>query len=222
MTEATSASPGGSLPSAAERRVWVRCKVETEPTCRLAARPDPPLETRVRDISPTGISLLVKRPFERGTTLIVEFPDVPPVEARVLHVTSKGQSEWALGCQFARELAWDDVRAHVVRPAPDNFFHRRDWQRCPCVTDALYQVAATGATERRPAKVVDICPSGVGLLVDQAVAIGELLNLELPGTTPVSIAASVVRVSPGDSPKEWALGCIFLGELGEADLEALR
>jgi hypothetical protein len=73
--------------------------------------------TKVRDISATGIGLLVSRRFEPGTILVVEMQGDPPVGerlllARVVHTTSAG-GEWLVGCEFINPLSDDELEAFL-------------------------------------------------------------------------------------------------------------
>jgi hypothetical protein len=71
--------------------------------------------------------------------------------------------------------------------------------------------------------VLNLSASGVGLLVDRFVDAGTLLNIDLTGRdghTTRTILACVVHVSQ-QAPQEWALGCNFIRELTDEDLQAL-
>src|SRR5262249_3958519 len=69
--------------------------------------------TKIRDISATGISLLLSRRFEPGTILVVEAQSTSPGEdrlflARVIHTTPQG-GEWVVGCEFVNPPSDDEV-----------------------------------------------------------------------------------------------------------------
>jgi hypothetical protein len=206
--------------SVSDRRVWVRSRADAEPTCRSVEASEP-TPARVRNISRSGINLLVKRLFERGAVLEVEFPGASPLRADVVHVTSQANGEWSLGCAFTEEMTDDDWQASVTRPLPPGrLLDQRDWVRFPCTVQVSYYVVAAAEPSPSQARAVNICPSGVGLVLAQSLDIGALLNLEMHGKKNVSMVASVVHVATA-SEVEWSVGCEFLGPLSEEELDAL-
>jgi hypothetical protein len=211
-----------------DRRMRTRYPANVEVPCRPAgAAEEACLRARVRNISLGGINLIVNRHFKPGDLLNVELPGADEqapnqVLACVIHVTPRSAGEWALGCNFSRELTDDDLRAFGARrqrPAPDD---QRNWERFPCNVRALWQSVMAGDQPRCEAKVLNISASGIGLLVGAAVATGTLLSLELLGPSggqASKVLACVVHAAPRDS--QWALGCNFIRELTEQELKAL-
>jgi len=68
----------------------------------------------IRDISVTGIGLLLKRRFERGAGLTIELPEnggnsAYTVLAKVVHATSQPGGYWLLGCAFVSELSDEEL-----------------------------------------------------------------------------------------------------------------
>src|SRR5262249_55421430 len=187
-----------------------------------------PLAARVRNISRGGISLVVQRHFETGELLTVELPGAEPdsrytVLACVVHVRPLPDGAWALGCTFSGELSPEDLAAfgaQRTRPAPPD---QRTWDRYPVTVTASYQPLLAPEGGRQAAQVLNISTTGVGLLVQEAIEPGTLLNVDLHGPAgghAPTLLACVVHVSarPGG---EWALGCNFIRELGEPELAAL-
>jgi hypothetical protein len=99
-----------------EQRRWVRfpCNVETVCyTCDTTPRERRP--ARVLNISAGGVGLLVPCLFAQGTLLHFELPAGPNQPARislvrVVHVLEHWPGMWFHGCEFADQLAEEDLR----------------------------------------------------------------------------------------------------------------
>jgi hypothetical protein len=211
-----------------ERRMRARYPANIEVPCRPAGAGDEAsLPARVRNISLGGISLIVNRHFKPGDLLTVELPGgegrpANQVLACVVHVTPRTAGEWALGCNFSRELTDEDLRAFGARqqrPVPAD---QRNWERFPCHVRALCQSVGAGDQPPSEAEVLNISASGIGLLVGTATATGTLLSLELLGPhggQASKVLACVVHAAP--RADQWAIGCNFIRELTEQELRAL-
>jgi hypothetical protein len=102
-----------------ERRAWVRIPIDQKAS--VQPMPAPPAEEAetawlgtIRDVSPGGIAVLLKRRFEPGTILVVEVSDKPkealesrPV--RVCHATPENE-RWIIGCAFAWPLSQEELQ----------------------------------------------------------------------------------------------------------------
>lgn len=212
-----------------ERRVWVRYEANVETACDPSDAEGETLSAQIRDISRGGIKLVLKRSCEPGTMLTVGLPVVEgrsplTVLACVVHVTPLADGEWAVGCNFARELSGEDLQAFGARKARTTPPDSRNWERFACNVKASYHAILDPASTSWPAKVLNISARGVGLLASREVRPGTLLSAELHGATrPVvlHILACVVHVT-AQAADEWVLGCDFIHELNEQDLEALQ
>jgi serine/threonine protein kinase len=76
---------------------------------------------KVRDISASGIGLILNRPFETGTILSIGLPragprPTRPVFARVVRAHEESSATWIVGCAFEQELSESDIR--VLRGVP--------------------------------------------------------------------------------------------------------
>jgi hypothetical protein len=223
--EAAAAVP----PAQDERRVWLRYPADLETTVLPAGGGDPVRFTaRLRNISLGGVSVSVDRPFEPGDLLSVELPGATEqsrctVLACVVHVHRGAGGEWILGCTFSRELSEEDLEAlgaHRERHGPSD---QRTWVRFACAVKASYQAIAEEGAAPRPAKVVNVSASGVGLVVGEPVENGTLLSVELHaarGAFTRTMLACVVHVT-ARAEGEWALGCNFIRSLSAEDLKAL-
>src|SRR5271165_2235424 len=63
----------------------------------------------VRDISLSGIGLIVKQPLQAGSVLVITLHNhdlrlARMVPIRVMHATPTAGGDWILGCQFVRKL----------------------------------------------------------------------------------------------------------------------
>jgi hypothetical protein len=211
----------------ADRRVWVRYPADLEASIQA---PGPAEQGRwsalVRDISRWGINLLVQHPFKPGDMLSVELPAadgeaVNRVLACIVRVNREGE-EWALGCNFSQELGEEELKGFGAKKQKYPPGDRRTWKRFPGQVKATYQVVGYEETAICQGEVLNISASGIGLLVGQPIELGSLLNLELwqaNGASARTILACVVRAS--EEGGRWALGCNFIRELSEDDLEAL-
>jgi hypothetical protein len=79
------------------------------------------LAALVKDVSPRGISLVLKHRFAPGTLLAVDLGDLggsapAPVLARVVHVTPRGKGKWVVGCALQKELSEQQVAAFRAEP----------------------------------------------------------------------------------------------------------
>jgi hypothetical protein len=104
-----------------DRRASDRYPCRLETSCRLvAAVGDEFWTTRVRNISPGGISLVVSRPFDPGTVLTVELLDQttqrfsPPFQVRVVYAIEHPSGDWLLGGSFLKRLSNEELQEWVL------------------------------------------------------------------------------------------------------------
>jgi hypothetical protein len=211
-----------------ERRVWLRYAAELNTRCaEVGDDGETGIAAQVADISHGGLKVIASCRFEPGTVLSVELPAVSgesslAVLACVVRAQPHGDKDWAMGCRFSGELSDEQLQvfgASRTRPTPPD---ARSWSRFPCEAKAVYQRVGDRDISRRNARVLNISVAGMALLVEEEVAIGELLSTELhdaTGKTVVTILACVVHVQTAE--KGHVLGCNFIRELNDADLKAL-
>jgi hypothetical protein len=211
-----------------ERRGWQRLPSSATTTITPVGEDVQPRPARVRNVSRGGINLVTSCSFEPGTVLRIELPasggaTTNTVLVCVVHATPQGDQEWALGCSFAEELSNSDLAAFGASGDPAAAKENRRWVRFICKVKATYQLANDPAQKTWPAQLLNISAAGVGLLVEQAVEIGTLVNIELrktAGDETRTILACVVHVV-AHPEHEWTLGCNFIRELSDDDLRAL-
>src|SRR5438132_1598293 len=126
---------------------------------------------------------------------------------------------------FERARAWWQRftgQPPAAEGASDSDGERRGWERLP--SSAATTLTPVGGTDQPTlARVRNVSRGGIGLLVEQAVEIGSLVNLELrktAGDAARTILACVVHVV-AHPDEQWTLGCNFIRELSDADLRAL-
>jgi hypothetical protein len=107
-------------PPGAERRGAIRypCRFDTVCLTAVGKRQDS-WEAKVRNISSTGLGLVLGRRFERGTILALdwrhELAEAPgSMMARVIRAQAQGREQWLLGCQLAQNLDGDELRMMMV------------------------------------------------------------------------------------------------------------
>jgi PilZ domain len=218
-----------SPPESEDRRVRVRypsnVEVNFEP---LNGSAGPRLSARVRNISLSGVNLLVNRPFQPGDLLSIELPAAEgransTVLACVVHASAQ-DGEWAVGCTFSHELSDEDLQPFgAKRERPSTPDDARSWVRFPVNVTAVCQEAMAPNQPPWPVQVLNISSSGIGMLVSRTVEPGTLLSLELHRNTEQAghtILACVVHVTP-QTDGRLALGCNFIRELTDEELKSL-
>ena len=186
------------------------------------------LSARIRDISRGGIQLIVNHAFEPGDLLTVEIPRSDDkaghsLLACIVRVAPLHKDEWCLGCVFSRELSAEDLADFGATKKKPHSSDQRQWMRFPCNLQARFSCVGPANPPSISAQVLNISASGIGLLVKEPMVTGTLVNLQLQsGTGKESrfILGCVVHVTT-QAEGEWALGCNFIRELSEEDLQAL-
>ncbi len=182
----------------------------------------------IRDVSLGGVNLVCDRPFQPGQILSLELPGVVEdgdhqVLACVVRSVPEPDGQWSLGCVFSRELSAEDLEKFGARKTKTPTHDQRTWVRFDCALKATYSRVGDPTGSALPAGVLNVSPSGVGLLIKENVEPGSLLNVHLCGkdgrevrTILACVVHSTLRAS-GDL----ALGCNFIRELAEEELQVL-
>jgi c-di-GMP-binding flagellar brake protein YcgR len=220
----------GSFASRTERRAWLRYACDLATNYRLTQPSDESkVPARVRNICAGGINVLVDQPLQRGTILSVELPGAmeqlpSSVLACVIHSAPWPAGYWTAGCALVAELGDDELQRvgakRLLSPPAD----QRKWVRFPCDLPSSYRRIRVTERQHTSARVIDISASGVGLLVSHFVNVGTLLSLQLcgpDGQLALTILACVVRIA-AHTDGQWILGCNFIRELTDKELEPLK
>jgi PilZ domain len=226
---------GGSGDSATDtvaqddRRLWIRYPADLTTCVQPADHPGEDRTTaRIRDISRGGANLLLDRSFRPGQMLDLQLP-LPEEPDRIVHllacvvrVKDEPGGHCSVGCVFSRELTDEDLfqfGASRVRHAPED---QRTWVRFPCQLKATFQKVGDGEETAHEAHVINISASGIGLEVPDEIEVGSLLNLHVVGKQDRerTLISCVVHAAPSESG-QWNLGCNFIRELNESDIQEL-
>jgi hypothetical protein len=211
-----------------ERRVWLRYAANLNIRCEeVSDDAAEGVSAVIGDISRGGLKVIAPRRFEPGTVLSIELPSVGgtsalTVLACVVRARPHGESDWAMGCCFSGELNDEQLQAFGAARARPNPPDARGWSRFSCDSKALYQRIGSGDSIARSARVLNIAAAGMALRVDEDISIGELLSAELHDASDrvvVTILACVVHVQTTEEGR--VLGCNFIRELSDQDLQAL-
>jgi len=102
--------------TAGDKRVWIHfsCEGERPPRATVLINRSNKIQADILNISPSGIGLATKRHFDPGMPLRLELVDASghisrPIQARVVHSTSKGTDDWIIGCSFETPFTEDDL-----------------------------------------------------------------------------------------------------------------
>src|SRR5262249_17940125 len=155
--------------------------------------------------------------------------DLPPLNgnphtsvlACVVHAKSVADDLYALGCSFSTELSDVDLGALGARKVKPSDPDQRAWDRVPIEGKANYRFVR-GQEELKAAAIHNISPTGAALLVSENVEPGTLLEIELhngAGRSVVTILACVVYKTDA-ADRQWLIGCNFIRELDDHDLQA--
>jgi hypothetical protein len=173
------------------------------------------------------MKLIVHDQIDPGALLKIEPEEVnsgstPFLWVRVIHAVPAEEGVIVLGCVFPHELDDEELKhwgGRRLQPRQEDY---RAWVRFPCDAQANFRPAPSSDPGEWQAQVVDVSPSGIGLIVSRNFQPGTMLNVALPAPSNQlfrSILACVVRVTPQEIG-QWELGCTFATELNDEDLEA--
>jgi PilZ domain len=213
-----------------ERRASVRFPCDLETSCQpIAERTGDAWPARVLDLSAGGVALELSRRFERGAMLSVrlESPDGETSRTlfvRVVHATAQLDGSWRLGCALAGELGQEELQAFQAAPVRPNEPDCRAWVRFACDVEAPCQALAPARPGTWSARIVDVSPGGMSLLLPDQFERGTLLSIELPVSKPgqpKQVMLRVLRSRPLGSHL-WELGCELADHLSDADLQRFQ
>jgi hypothetical protein len=219
----------GTTPEGDERRVRLRHASSVQTVVHAVNAAEPlSLTARVRNVSRGGINLVLDRPFEPGSIVSLELPGTGPTPSTVLacvvHATPAGDGGWSVGCTFSRELSDADLAEFGARrekpPAPGD---GRSWVRFSCSVQAACDTVPPNGGAPESVQVINLSPSGVGLVVTRRIDTGSMLSLELrspSGRHACTMLACVVHASGRDSG-QFAIGCNFIRELTDQEMQSL-
>lgn len=109
--------PRVPAPPPAERRATVRYQSTAQGSCQtFPSRRESAWDAAIRDISTSGIGLVLGRRFEPGALLSIEVMDrsegqMRQLLARVAHATARREGGWLIGCSLINSLTDEEVAA---------------------------------------------------------------------------------------------------------------
>ena len=168
-----------------DRRSHPRMAFDREVACRIATQVESESFTvRVRNISKGGINILSDQRLRPGTLLHFALPLLQDgtesgVLACVMHTKEEGSKGWSIGCSFSAELDEGDLEELGAKRefAPPG--DPRTYARFSIHGYATYQKMRDEKGSIRKAEITNVSASGVGLLVDESLQPGTVLNLGL-------------------------------------------
>ena len=211
-----------------DRRIWVRYPAQVETVVQHTQHYNQErFSATIHDISLGGARFEIAYPLAEGNMVTLDLPTTQGVEsvlACVVRSVPIVAGRWEVGCVFSQELSHEELESMGAKNEQSDDSDQRKWVRFSCDIGAAFYRIDEDESDSRTANVLNVSANGVGLLVDEEIENGTLLNIELQnesGQAAQSILACVVHVLPKDDGR-WALGCNFIRELSENDLLALR
>ena len=209
-----------------DRRRHPRRDTDVETTCYLVAG-GPAIGARIRNVSRAGLGLFLDHPVEPGQMLRIELPgpaDAPHtvVLGCMMHCTAVAEG-WIAGCMFSYELTDSELKLFGGERTKGKPQDQRAWVRYPATGEVLYRIMPDEAGPFKKAKVANISPAGIGLFLDDKLDPGTVLTVELhrsEGRADLEILACVVYLTPRREGG-WAVGCNFIHELGDGEMQDL-
>lgn len=210
-----------------DRRAHIRHPANLETTCHLVNSQQPGMKVNVRDVSRGGINFFVEREMPPGTLVRIDLPRPSTggesvMLACVMHCRPQAGGGYSIGCAFSDELGNDELAEFGGRREPARTEDKRAWTRFPAHGFAEFETVPPTTRGRRKAEITNISTSGVGLLLDQKIDPGIILDLSLKTKkgSQFDILACVVYL--GSRPEGgWVAGCHFIRELEESDIKLL-
>jgi c-di-GMP-binding flagellar brake protein YcgR len=211
-----------------DRRLWVRYPADLQGNVQVAQNQgSEKIQANIRDLSAGGANLLVDRPLPAGNMLTLELHahqgNIHTVLACVVRSIPQEGGKWSLGCVFSRELGSEDLDNFGAQKVPASGADNRVWVRFACAVKASYRKLDEPMDAAQTVEVLNISASGIGLVVQPSLEAGALLTVDLldkNGRKAVSILACVVHTTLR-AGGDYAVGCNFIRELTEEELQSL-
>lgn len=210
----------------ADRRAHRRHETNIETVCRPVAE-EAEFPARVLDVSLGGIKLRVSCSVREGTMIRVNLPKVggphTTMLACVMHVRSVGKDRWEIGCNFSLELSGEEIQAFGGEKTPTAPGDLRAWVRHPARGFVEFRPLPGGEGPPKVGELVNLSPAGVGLVVEEKLEPGTAMTVSLKrldDRPDRSVLACVVYQNERPDGK-WAVGCNFLHQLSQKELEEL-
>lgn len=209
-----------------ERRAHPRHATDLRTVCRPVAE-DVVIPARILDVSVGGIKMRIGHLLRVGTMVRIDLPRLggpgTTLLACVMHANEVSVGVWEVGCNFSLELSEEELAAFGVEKTQATAGDQRAWVRHTARGQAEYEILPGDSEPARSARLINLSPAGVGLQVDEKLEPGTALTVFLrrtDGKTDRPLLACVVYQTERPDGT-WAVGCNFLHELGEKELDEL-
>jgi PilZ domain len=213
--------------SGEDRRSHPRQPTDVQTVCQPLVG-DVSLPARIRNVSQSGVNLIISQPLTEGTMVRVNLPGLPggphtTVLACVMHGRQTSPGEWTIGCVFSLELSAEEMRLLGGEKTASGADDQRAWVRCPVRGTISYRRLPVDDGVARTADLVDLSPAGVGLILNEKLEPGSAITLNLRRTDdrPDRPMLSCVVYLTDRADGKWAAGCHFLRELTQKELNEL-
>lgn len=185
-------------------------------------------QARINDLSLGGLVLSLEHKFEAGTPLEIEVTATGgdatvPLLARVMQCSNPAEGRYVISCCFMEEMSPEELQvlgADRARPEDND---GRAWVRFPTQVESFFHPVVAAEHAPRRARIENISAGGVAMHSDREFEHGTLLHLEFrgPGRQPLPSRNARVVHATSKAKDDWLLGCTFVRELSDADLQAL-
>jgi hypothetical protein len=195
---------------------------------------------QVRDLSASGVGLLLPSEFDRGTILIIEITGVSgrfaePILLRVERTSEQDEGQWLVGCSFTRAFSERETKELLTlltrrapsraaapkpaaEPAPeeeDPFVAGSKQERRRSLRRKGLATAVTfshqGNETAHDGTVVDCSLDGIGIASPVPVVPGTLLKVRISAAHDGTLSLKLrVRQCRKQSEGAWHLGCQFI------------
>jgi hypothetical protein len=206
---------------------------------KLGARDSKLEPASVRDLSASGVGLLLPSEFAEGTILIIEISGVPgrfaePILLRVENTRRQDDAQWLTGCSFTRAFSERETKELLkilakLRPAPrvelvpepatpapeeaDPFVTgSREEKRRSVRRKGLstpVEFFRQGEETAEPGMVVDCSLDGLGIASSLPVATGTFLKVRISSGQESTLSLKVRVRQCRKNDGVWHLGCQF-------------
>ncbi len=187
----------------------------------------PPMKINVQDVSRGGLRFSCPRALSLGSLINIDLPNLPAGEisvllACVMHCNPQANDVYMIGCAFSDELGDQELAEFGGTREPSRGHDNRVWKRFVAHGVAEYRPLPSNDTRNHQATITNISPTGIGLILKEKLDPGTILDLLIrtkQGTVFDILACIVYLGSRPDG--DWLVGCHFIRELAEKDLQSL-
>ncbi len=210
-----------------DRRAHERHPAYLQTTCYLVDSEAPGMKARVQDVSLGGIHFLLDRELPPGTRVRIDLPRPATggesvMLASVMHCYPQVGGVYSVGCAFSDELGDEELREFSSHRESARGQDKRAWTRFPAHGNAEFSTMPPTGSGTRKARIASISTSGIGLLLDEKIEPGVILDLMLETKTGSQFYIPACVVYLGSRPEGgWVAGCHFVRELAESDMRLL-